>query len=78
MQDYERQNKIHEKYFGDFMIYNMDYSKYGQGDYSFMDDKMLRNIIQSLYGTYFIGISSSQEGIDHCEQMISLLSKASQ
>lgn len=75
--DYQRQQKIHEKYFGDFMIYNMDYSKYGQGDYSFLDDKLLRNIVQSLYGTFHIGISSSQQGIDNCEEMISMLSKAS-
>ena len=65
-QDYSRQNNIHERYFGDFMIYNMNYQELGQGDYSFMDDPLLRNIVQSLYGSYSIAIESSQRGMERC------------
>ncbi len=71
--DYSRQSKIHEKYFGDFMIYNLDYSQIRQGNYDFIDDPFLRNIIQSLYGSYSIAIESSQEGIERCKDLKSLL-----
>ncbi len=67
--DYERQNKIHEKYFADFLIYHMDYTKLMKGDYSFMNDPLLKNIIQSLYGTYSIGIESSKKRMEASEAM---------
>ena len=71
--DYDRQKNIHENYFGAFMIYNMDYDKMRQGDYSFIDDKTLQNIIQSLYGTYMIAITSSKSGIERCREMKGIL-----
>ena len=71
--DYERQNKIHEKYFGDFMIYNMDFDKMRAGDYSFLDDPLLKNIVQSLFGTYQIAITASNKGIENCKSLKNLL-----
>ncbi|WP_020533485.1 DUF6090 family protein [Flexithrix dorotheae] len=71
--DYKRQNSIMENYFGDFMIYNLDYGKIRSGDYSFIDDKLLKNIIQSLYGTYGIAIGSSTKEIERCQELRSLL-----
>ena len=73
IQDYGRQRHIHEKYFGDFMIHNMDYNALRQGDFSFLREPILQNIIQSLYGTYTIAIESSKAGIARCEEMIKAL-----
>ena len=67
--DYERQNKIHEKYFGDFMIYHVDYSNLQKGDYSFIDEPLLKSIIQSLYGTYLIAIKTTEKGIERSQEM---------
>lgn len=52
--DYERQNSINDKYFGDFMIHHIDFQQLRLGNYDFIDDPLLRNIIQSLYGTFEI------------------------
>lgn len=73
--DYERQNKIHEKYFGDFMIHHIDYDSLRQGDYSFMDHKMLKNIVQSLYGSFLLAISSSELGMERCKALKLLLQR---
>lgn len=67
--DYERQNKIHEKYFGDFMIYHIDYDNLRKGDYSFIDEPLLKSIIQSLYGTFSIAIGTSQKGRERCQKL---------
>lgn len=64
--DYQRQNIIHEKYLGEFLIYEIDYSKLRQGDLSFMDNKTIHNIIQSLFGSYTIAIESAKKGIEDC------------
>lgn len=73
--DYSRQTSINENYFGHFMIYNLDYQKIRQGDYSFMDDKLLRNIIQSLMGTYMLAIQSSEAGIQRCDSFKEILQR---
>lgn len=71
--DYHRQHHINEQYFADFMIYHMEYDKVQKGDFSFMDNKMLKNIVQSLVGTYRIAIQSSKKGIVRSEQIKKLL-----
>lgn len=75
-QDYQRQHHINEAYFADLMIYNIDYDKLRRGDYSFMDDPLLKSIVQSLYGTYGIAIESSQKGIARCEALKAVLHEA--
>ncbi len=67
--DYERQGKINERFFADFLIYRLDYTKLRKADYSYLDDPMLRNIVQSLYGTYDIAIRSSQDGIERSQKL---------
>jgi len=71
--DYDRQKNIHEKYLSDFLIYHMDYIKMRRGNYEFMKDKMLRNIIFSLYGTYKLAIKASEKGINSCNQLIAAI-----
>lgn len=71
--DYLRQERINERYFADFMIYEMDYRKVGKGDFSFMDSPLLRNTIQSLYGTYGIAIATSKAGMERCRALKALL-----
>ncbi|GJM33554.1 MAG: hypothetical protein DHS20C18_25550 [Saprospiraceae bacterium] len=71
--DYKRQNNIHEKYFGDFMIHHIDFDQVRKGNYSFIDDKLLKNIIQSLYGTYMIAITTSEKGVERCQKLKEVL-----
>ena len=71
--DYNRQVNIHERYFGDFMIHEMDFGRVRSGDYSFLDSKLLRNTIQSLYGTFQICIETSEKGITRCDELSKLV-----
>ncbi len=72
--DYERQHNINEKYFADFMIYNVEFDEIRKGDYSFMDDKLLKSIVQSLYGTYGFAIQASRQGMERARQTKDILS----
>ncbi|UZR95270.1 DUF6090 family protein [Chondrinema litorale] len=67
-QDYYRQHNIMEKYFSDFLIYEVDTRQIRNGNYDFMDKLMLKNIIQSLYGTYLIAMKTAEKGIEDCEE----------
>ena len=71
--EYERQDLIISNYLGEFFIRNMDYGKLRAGNYDFLDDPLLRNIAQSLYGALRLKIEASEEGIAGCEQLISQL-----
>lgn len=73
--DYRRQESIHEKYFGHFIIHNIDYDRVRAGDYSYMDDPLLRSIVYSLMGTFQIAIQTSREGIAESEQLLAYLDK---
>ncbi|MEO1516499.1 MAG: DUF6090 family protein [Bacteroidota bacterium] len=68
-QDYDRQRTIHENYFGDFAVYEMDYDAIFRGDYSFMDKKNLRNILNSLYGSFQMASEISKEAIEKAAAM---------
>lgn len=72
-QAYNRQKAIHENFLAPYFIYEIDYIKIGKGDYSFMDDKEIQNIVFSLMGTYRIAIEASQKGIRSCENLIKIL-----
>ena len=73
--DYGRQNAILENHLGYFMIEKMDFYAVHKGDYSFMDDLVLRNIIQSLFGTYTIAIETTQTRINQCETLKTRINK---
>lgn len=75
VQDYERQVKIHEKYLADFFIHDFDYDLIRQRDYSFMDKPFLKNIVQSLYGSYLIAIQGSKRRIAENDALKTLIAE---
>jgi len=58
--DYERIEKIHEKYLGEFFIYKIDFAALYQGKAEFLNDPLLFNIIISMQGAYRL-ISASHK-----------------
>ena len=69
-QAYDRQIKIHERYMGDFFIYNLDYDKIYKGDTGFMDMPVYKNIIQSLNGAFKMAVKASDKGIASNETLL--------
>lgn len=71
--DYRRQYAIQENYFSDFVIFELDYDQMGRGDFSFMDKKILRNIVQSLFGTFNLAMAASRKEIEQCKALKQIL-----
>jgi len=69
LKDYTRQDKINEKYMGEFMIREMDYVAIRQGNMEVLDKPILRNIIQSLRGSYLIAITESESFIESSKEL---------
>lgn len=52
LKNYERVERINAKYLGDFFIYHLDFEKISKGNYDFLDNLLLRNILNSLATSY--------------------------
>lgn len=74
LKDYERQEIIHKEYVGDYFIHNMDYDAMRRGELGFMDEKLLKNILQSMRGAFIIKQKASERGIKSCDSLIKLIS----
>ncbi len=74
LKDYERQEIIHRKYVGDYFIHNMDYDAMRQGELGFKDEKLLKNILQSMIGSFGFKKQASERGIKSCDSLIKLIS----
>ncbi|RMA66523.1 DUF6090 family protein [Ulvibacter antarcticus] len=70
MKDYERQEIIHKEYLGDYFINNVDYDAVRQGKFGFSDEKLLRNIIQSMNGSFGLKLKATQQGIQSCDNLL--------
>lgn len=68
--DYERIEKIHEKYLGDFFINHIDYKKLRNGDMEFLDNPLINNIITSIEGAYYLVIKGNKVGITSNEELL--------
>lgn len=71
--DYSRIEQIFKKYIADFFIHNINFNKVFQGDYSYLDDPLLGNIVNSLFGSLTIVEVSNQKGISSTEKLIESL-----
>jgi hypothetical protein len=76
MKDYERQENIHKQYLGNYFIHHVDYDAFKQGIFGFDDEKLLKNIIQSMNGSFSLKLNASKKGIESCNQLIATLSNA--
>jgi hypothetical protein len=76
MKDYERQENIHKQYLGNYFIHNVDYDAFKKGVFGFEDEKLLKNIVQSMNGSFGIKRIATNTGIESCDQLILALSEA--
>lgn len=72
LQGYERLENINAKHLGNFFIYDMDYDKLRKGDLSFLENPLLKNILNSTRGAYYLVAEVNKD----CYQSNSKLLKA--
>tara|TARA_R110002049_G_scaffold80455_8_gene204670 strand:+ start:6602 stop:7171 length:570 start_codon:yes stop_codon:yes gene_type:complete len=75
MKDYDRQEIIHKEYLGNYFIHNVDYDDFRKGKFGFKDEKLLKNIIQSMNGSFSIKLKATQNGIESCDKLLAILPK---
>ncbi len=75
MKDYERQETIHKEYLGNYFIHNVDYDDFRKGIFGFKDEKLLKNIIQSMNGSFGMKLEATRKGIESCDHLLSKLPK---
>lgn len=72
-QDYDRMVNISKKYIADFFIHNVDMDKFRRGEKAFTDEKLLKSIIQSMYGAIDLKMTSTQKSIEGCSSILEQL-----
>ena len=73
LKDYERQENIHKEYLGNYFIHNVDYDAFKNGRFGFQDEKLLKNIIQSMSGSFQIKMEATKKGIAMCDSLLNIL-----
>ena len=69
----QRQEIINKDYLGRYFIYNTDYDLVQEGKSPFTDEKLLKNIIQSIRGSFMIKKTATQRGITSCDSILRVL-----
>ena len=70
---YERQEIINKDYLGDYFIYNTDYDLMRQGKSPFKDEKLLKNMMQAIRGSFIIKKEATELGIKSCDSILKVL-----
>ena len=70
---YERQEIINKDYLGNYFIYQTNYDLMREGKSPFKDEKLLKNIMQSVRGSFMIKRDATQRGITSCENVLKIL-----
>ncbi|MGY3795751.1 hypothetical protein [Aquimarina sp. 433] len=77
LQDYQRIEKINEKYLADFFIHKMDYTKIRSGNLDFLEDPLLKNIVSSMNGAYYIVLESGKKCLESNKRLLEEIKKES-
>ena len=70
---YERQELINKDYLGNYFIYHTDYDLVQEGKAPFTDEKLLKNIMQSVRGSFMLKKRATETGIRSCDSILKLL-----
>ena len=73
LKDYEREEIIHREYLGNYFIKNIDYTKIRKGENGFKDQKLLRNIVQSINGALMLKKQASSLAVKSCDNLLTIL-----
>ncbi|NNM22751.1 MAG: hypothetical protein HKO54_04285 [Flavobacteriaceae bacterium] len=72
-QDYIRQENIHKEYLGPYFVHEVDYDAFRNGVFGFKNEQLLKNIVQSMRGSFQIKLNATEKGIQSCDSLLVLL-----
>ena len=75
-QDYDRMENISKAYIADYFIYNIDMEKFRQGEKSYTNEKLLKSIMQSMFGALNLKQTSTEKAVKSCDEIINKLHTA--
>ncbi|MBT8253429.1 MAG: hypothetical protein HKN00_10600 [Flavobacteriaceae bacterium] len=70
---YARQENIHKEYLGHYLINNVDYEAFGRNEFGFKKEALLKNIVQSMRGSFGIKLRATQKGIESCDRLLEII-----
>lgn len=70
---YKRQETINKDYLGNYFIHNTDYDLMRQGKSPFKDEKLLKNMMQAVRGSFIIKLTATENGIKSCDSILKIL-----
>ncbi|MCB0398553.1 MAG: hypothetical protein KDD26_02835 [Winogradskyella sp.] len=70
---YERQEIINKDYLENYFIYNTDYDLMSEGKSPFKDEKLLKNMMQAIRGSFMIKFDATEMGIKSCDSLLAFL-----
>lgn len=70
---YERQEIINKDYLGNYFIYNTDYDLMREGKSPYKDEKLLKNMMQAIRGSFIIKKQATELGIASCDSILKIL-----
>ena len=73
LKDYERLNIIQKEYLGKYMIENVDYDAMRRGQNGYNNEKLFKNILQSVNGALMIKKAATERGIKSCDSILKVL-----
>jgi hypothetical protein len=73
---YVRQESIVRDYVGNYLINHADYDKLPKGKFPFTNEKLLKNIVQSMRGSFILKIDATKKGIKSCDSLIATINTA--
>jgi hypothetical protein len=76
LKDYARQETIHKEYLGSYLINNADYDAMRKGEFGFNNEKLFKNILQSMSGSLIIKKNATERGIKSCDSLLAVLNGA--
>lgn len=72
---YKRQEIINKDYLGNYFIHNTDYDLIQEGKSPFTDEKLLKNMMQAIRGSFIFKQIATQNGIKSCDSILKILNK---
>lgn len=71
--DYERQETIHKEHLGPYFIHHANFDAIRKGQIAFSNEKLLKNIIQSMSGSFQFKLQATEKAIKSCDRLLSIL-----
>lgn len=75
MKSYMRLENIQKEYVGNYFIHHTDFDDFKNNRFGFKDEKLLKNIILSMKGSFDLKLKSTHQGVQNCDELILLLNK---